>query len=325
MKMVDDQRVDERDRARLERREEPAVDADEHDHRQRQRPDALARGLAQALRTRTARARRARPDDEAVERTGARDRAAPGCTPRRTCRRRRPPPCRAGHRERVDHQDQRRRAPGSRASPRSSPGRARSSPGSLRLTIAGNMIEPTAISVTGELPEIAAKTMHAATAAMPSPPGSQPSSARVNVDQPARHPALGHERARRRRTAGSRGTGPWPSAPRTDRSRHARSASSWTSGVYAMNATAVADADDHEQRRRRAARAARIARPIDHVGSRSSVGLGRSGRDRHRLREEPDRHRRERVRHDQERLPSATASGSASISAALDRRWLWTR
>jgi hypothetical protein len=42
------------------------------------------------------------------------------------------------------------------------------------------MIEPTAISVTGELPEIAAKPMQAMTAEMPSPPGSQPTSARVN-------------------------------------------------------------------------------------------------------------------------------------------------
>jgi hypothetical protein len=42
------------------------------------------------------------------------------------------------------------------------------------------MIEPTAMSVTGELPEMAANAIHATTAAMPRPPGSQPSSARVN-------------------------------------------------------------------------------------------------------------------------------------------------
>ena len=41
------------------------------------------------------------------------------------------------------------------------------------------MIEPTAISVTGELPVIAANTMHANTAVMPRPPGSQPSAARA--------------------------------------------------------------------------------------------------------------------------------------------------
>ncbi len=39
------------------------------------------------------------------------------------------------------------------------------------------MIEPTAISVTGELPEMAAKNMQAMTALTASPPGSQPSAA----------------------------------------------------------------------------------------------------------------------------------------------------
>ena len=41
------------------------------------------------------------------------------------------------------------------------------------------MIEPTAIRVTGDEPVIAAKIMHANTAVMPRPPGSQPSAARA--------------------------------------------------------------------------------------------------------------------------------------------------
>ncbi len=39
------------------------------------------------------------------------------------------------------------------------------------------MMLPTAISVTGDEPEIAAKNMHAATDAMATPPGIQPSKA----------------------------------------------------------------------------------------------------------------------------------------------------
>src|SRR5688500_57926 len=53
--------------------------------------------------------------------------------------------------------------------------------GYFESTSAGYMMVPTATSVTGELPLMAANTMHASTAAIARPPGSQPTSARATL------------------------------------------------------------------------------------------------------------------------------------------------